>query len=931
MKNDEENKIKIILLLATKTVAKATSLLLPNALEQLLAQEVIDAFYEKVLQTSATFPSIEHELSNYSENVRCAVNDILQGTDISSNLSVIFNDSETNISEFMYHQFTSKFCVKQYDESEQQEIRTALSFYLTKIRAWSVRNADTLSNLFNSIYSTLRKVQSDLNKVKATQVQHSKQLRDIDRKFHDIKATTTGIKSAKLCNYRQKAGNTFYNYFFADSKWKIQDFFLFDNYRKCVFSDAYTPNGEQVKTLSEFTSGNEVSEIENIVKNQGILLVTGLYGTGKTALLKKFFYTLEQKKKAAYFFKSSSIIEYIDSIIQICNQPFTKGNIENALLILAKEFERYIEGHESITIFIDELEELNIACEESSSYLEIFISWLCDFQRNEPKIFFILASRKYLQIGENEAKCISDVLFLEYYCHNEGKCLTIIQTKKFSSEARGKWIEAYSSSHGHYIVPSEVGKSHKKIFGALANPIFLFAFMKTYLNELSNHKLSGYYYYYSCFIRETVSGRYGAGEKSQTLLSENEYYKILREIAFTILSFQSQIVSAKIYKEALHEEQPVLADDLTSRKFEIPLSKLSKFIPFADYQKASFLNCYFFNMDRHRVYFTDTNILFALAAEYIFYSLKDVIDDSPIFSIQHLDKIVLAQFYPQLIDYVIYLVENSSSKKEIFAYLDSFVKNDTIRSHYIDLSNSNNNRVEHIILLYILFFKSCTNSYKEYYGIFKTFFYYVDSYKINLFDTIYKASPKEDHKEEKIYTVERYFMNIHIFDSKLEQINFTDCNFQNSEIRGSKNNSSSDFKIVQCDFTRASFNEVAMAYVRFELCEFNEVDVFNLLPNEEFKDHNFFQAEFINCRIRNSKFTGSRLIFKNCTIAGLEIELKHRKKYLTFDHCIIQKLHIRSENNITYKPSFSKCIYLDMPKIDHLSPEDIKDITGFNG
>lgn len=930
MKNGEENKVKIIILLATKAVAKATSLLLPTALEQLLAQEAIDAFYEKVLQTSTTFPSIEHELSNYSENVRCAVNDILLGTDISSNLSATFNDSETNISEFMYHQFTSKFCVKQYDESEQQEICNALSFYLTKIRAWSVRNADTLSNLFNSIYSTLRQVQSDLDKIKATQVQHSKQLRDIDRKFHDIKATTTGIKGVKLCNYRQKAGNTFYNYFFADSKWKIQDFFLFDNYRKCVFSDAYTPNGEQVKTLSEFTSGNEVAEIENIVKNQGILLVTGLYGTGKTSLLKKLFYTLEQRKKAAYFFKSSSIIEYIDSIIHIRNQPFTKDNIENALPILAKEFESYTVGHESITIFIDELEELNIACEGNSSYLEIFINWLCDFQRNEPKIFFILASRKYLQIGENEVKCIFDVLFLEYYCHNEGKCMTIIQTEKFSSEARGKWIEAYSFFQGQYIVPSEVGKSHKKIFGALANPIFLFAFMKTYLNELSHHKLSGYYYYYSSFIRETVSGRYGLGEKSQTLLSENEYYKILREIAFTILSSQSQVVSTKIYKDNIHEEQPVLADDLTSRKFEIPLSKLSEVIPVEDYQKASFLNCYFFNMDRHRVYFTDTNILFALAAEYIFYSLKDVIDDSPIFSIQHLDKIVLAQFYPQLIDYVIYLVENSSSNPEIFTYLDSFVKNDTIQSHNIDLSNSNNNRVERIILLYILFFKLCTHSYKEYPGIFKTFFYYVDSYKINLSNTVYKASPKESHEEEKIYTVERYFMNIHLFDPKLEQINFTDCNFQNSKIRGSKNDSSSDFKIVQCNFTRASFNEVTMAYVRFELCEFNDVKVFNLHINREFGDSDFFQSEFIVCRIRNSKFIGSSLIFKNCTITGLEITLNGIKN-LTFDHCIIQNLHIRTIGNKTYKPSFSKCIYLDTPRIDHFTTEAIKNTAGLNG
>lgn len=180
-------------------------------------------------------------------------------------------------------------------------------------------------------------------------------------------------------------------------------------------------------------------------------------------------------------------------------------------------------------------------------------------------------------------------------------------------------------------------------------------------------------------------------------------------------------------------------------------------------------------------------------------------------------------------------------------------------------------------------------------------------------------------EKKKIYTVERYFMGIDLNDVNLERIDLRNFNFQKSKIKGKIKECP---HITQCDFTGASFKNVSISNAVFELCKFNKVSEFSITEEKNKNPEEFFQVTFQDCRILNSNFKGSRLIFKNCTISGLEITLEG-KKNLIFEHCTIQKLRIKSKNTTTYKPRFDACTYLDRPQIEYLPLEDIKKITGF--
>lgn len=916
MENNSKKKVTFILLLAVKAIAKSTTLALPGAVGQLYAQEIIDAINAIVLDLPDGFPTVESVLSEEPPKIQFAVNDILNDIDISNNITIIFEKGPIDTSNLLFQQFTEKFSEAQYDEQESQQIRLALALYIKSVRSWSVSNKDALSQHLDAIYSAQLKIKEDLKSLQATQKAYQQAFGKLEK--------------VSLCDYRQREGDAFCNYFGADSSYTIHDFFLFDNYRKCVLSDELDTldelEAERENRSSRFTTEKEIDEIKSIIEAQKILLVTGLYGTGKTSLLKKIYLEFEKDgNKSLHFFRSAVIAEFIDTQFQNVNQPATSHQIKGALKSLGIIFEGYINNTKQTIIFIDELEELNISCGRNTSYLETFLEWLCEFQKDNSTVCFLLASRKYLQIGKERTKCIADVLFEEYYFHNSGKEMTIIRTKPFSNEARNLWVQNFSRLHGKPIAFSEVKASHGKIAGALSNPLFLFAFMRIFLKEYPSHQLHGYYCYYSSFIKETISGRYGKGQKANTFLSEEEYYKILREIAFNILVSQGKIISAEIYKENIQEEQPILADDLTSRKFEMNVRDLIELIPGEDYQKASALNCYFLNMDKRRVYFTDTNILFALAAEHIFYSIKNIVETTETnengektikpFDVYDLDEIKLVQLYPQLIDYVIYLAKRPEIKNELFSYLISFVQNKFIQSHHVDLSGNRKYWVERIILLYILFIKINENSYKEYPNLFASFFNYIQAYKMSLYGV----------EKKKIYTVERYFMGIDLNDVNLERIDLRSFNFQKSKIKGKIKECP---HITQCDFTGASFKNVSISNAVFELCKFNKVSEFSITEEKNKNPEEFFQVTFQDCRILNSNFKGARLIFKNCTISGLEITLEG-KKNLIFEHCTIQKLRIKSKNTTTYKPRFDACTYLDRPQIEYLPLEDIKKITGF--
>lgn len=913
---------KKIIINTISIAAKAATLAIPQPVIQFFLQESVDGITEGVLDVSADFPTVEIVLQDSTEMVRIAVLDVLASLDDTDNLISDFHKSSIHIADKFVKERLGRNSGYSCDELSQ--ISQALSLYVRKVREWAIQKPDVMRQIIEGLESEMYRLKNNVTELNICVRDHETRIDEIEKNSHPNIVTqplpTLDLRSLEC----YKSGSSdFYRYFVADSSVGISDFFLLDNYRMLTLTEDDSLLSSYNRNLE--SNIKDLQEVRNILQNQGILLITGMYGTGKTALMKKLHFELSHNTEdLVYYFQANSLIQVINEVwMNTFDQTVTAITIKSVIQKRLEEcFDELSSSEKQVYIFIDELEELNVALDKNTAYLDLFLFWLCSYQVQHSNYFFILASRKYAQIDKGKEICVADTLFCEYCYAYNGRRTTfaLIQTGQFSPKARNVWIEEYASRNNKSITFTEIKKTYGKIVSAMSTPIFLFAFMRRYVSNFALQDVKGYYYYYSKFIDETISGRFGLGQHSNLFITkkftERDYRNILRQIAFSILKNSEKYLNAEIYEESIVEEQPLLADELTERKFEILLSDLGEFMQPMEYEKASLINCFFFNMDNRRIYFTDTNILFALAAEYIFESICMLAQTNNMkFEVNHLNQVNLVRLYPHLVDYIIYLLETSKDKDEIIAYITSFVEHPAIKSHYLNMSEQGSDFVEKILLLYILFIKTNKQSYNkpEYSHMFKEILYYVNAYKTKFYLSLEK---------EYAYTIERYFMKLNLHYLELKRMNLKNFNFQGSRITG-------NCKFIQCKFDNTNFCDVIMDCTKFELCEIKNIKELSLKwPNGV---HGEYQITFNNCRILNCKFALQAVRFCNCKINNLRIDSKEGR-VIVFENCFIGKLWIDVYSHSTsHRPVFVNCIFgEEKPSIRGFSLEEVKDIIGMN-
>lgn len=892
------------LIIAISVALKNATLVTPDPAVQVFLQSVIGEAEGKLLELPEGYPKIEDVLSASSEMVRTAVGDIMSELDMQK---FSFDPHD----KFLENWFKRN---GSYSDKETGQIKEAFFDYINQIEVWAVKNPQILSQ-------SIAKLRLDINQ-QALKIEKIPdvicRLQKIEKELHEIaeEQVSTGNKLF-LGDCDKSNEEHFYNYFFADQSIAIDKFCLLDNYKAINLSEDCTELS-QCKDKSNKCFKN-IDEIIAIAKDQGILLITGMYGTGKTVLMKKLHYELKKHaSNSVYFFHARDLIFFVETYVLSKKGRVTKLVGDAELRSLDEPFEELSHDECQIYIFIDELEELNIISDEENVYLELLLSWICSYQNRHSGYVFILASRKYTQLSEHREVCVADMLYERYYCmsRNRKMLFTLIHTVQFSSNARKLWIEKYSEENGNYVTYSGIKDQYGKIASALKVPIFLYAFMRKYLSSQNDSKnnieIHGYYYYYSKFIEETIEGRFGLGQKASLIqtgrFSKQEFKNILRQIAYSILKEKEKYLSAEIYHESIVDEQPLLADGLTNIKFGIRLEELSEYMPRDEYEKASLINCYFFNMDAMRVYFTDTNILFALAAEHIYESIRALaFANNMEFQVDQLKGIELVRLYPHLVDYIIYLLKNDCVRRDLEAYLASFVSHSDIRCHYIDISDQDSGIVERVLLLYILFIKINRQSYKndKYSHVFKEILYYVNAYKTHFYLS---------GKNEYAYTIERYFMNLNLCGLELKRVNLKSYNFQGSTI-------TDGCRFVQCNFYESNVSNVVMDGTKFTLCNFDKVNQFSLKSNKQPQEG--YQAVFDNCYIRQSSFHMKTAWFRNCDIKDLRIKLEKDSNVL-FEKCTINKLSVEVHNNLKSGiPRFCYCVFQNTPSIPPFSSDEI--------
>lgn len=919
--NQRDRKIVIH---TVSIAAKAAALAIPQSIIQFFLQEGVDGITETVLNVPADFPTVEIALQDSTEMVRIAVLDILASLDDTDELISDFHELSIHMADKLVKEQLGRD--RGYSCDELSQISQALSLYVRKVREWAIQKPDVMRQIIEGLGSEMYRLKNNVTELNICVRDHEIRIDEIEKNSHpNIVTQPLPILDLRSLECYKSESSEFYRYFVADSSIGINDFFLLDNYRMLTLTVDYPLLSSYNRNLE--SNIKDLQEVRNILQNQGILFITGMYGTGKTALMKKLHFELSQNtENLVCYFQANSVIQFINEIWMNTSEQIVKAI--GIKTVIQKELEKCFDGLFSsgtqVYIFIDELEELNIVLDKNTAYLDVFFSCVCSYQERHSNYFFILASRKYAQIDERKEICVADTLFYEYCCVYDGRrtSFAFVQTQLFSVEARDEWIEEYASRNNKSITFTEIKKTYGKIVNAMNTPIFLFAFMRKYVSNINSQVVEGYYYYYSKFIDETISGRFGLGQHSNLIetknFTESGYRNILRQIAFNILKNSEKYLNTKIYKEYIVEEQPLLADELTERKFEILLSDLEEFMQPTEYEKASLINCYFFNMDNRRICFTDTNILFALAAEYIFESICFLAQKNNMeFQVDHLNQIKLVRLYPHLADYIIYLLKTSKHNEEIIAYITSFVKHPDIRSHHLNMSEQNAGFVERILLLYILFIKTNKKTYNnpEYSHMFKEMLYYVNAYKTKFYIS---------SKKEYAYTIERYCMGLNLHYLELKRVNLKNFNFQSCNI-------TSKCKFIQCKFCYTNFFDVTMDDVKFELCEIKNIGKFSLKwPKGA---HGKYQVTFDNCRIRDCQFVLKAVRFCNCKINGLKLDVTE-DRVVVFENCHIGKLSIDVNSRSTsHRPVFTNCIFGKdkLPSIRGFSAEEVKDMIRMNG
>lgn len=894
--------------------AKLTTLSIPCDYFQTISQEAIDWFADERLSLEDNMPMPQSVLTGYDEVIVCAVEVLLENTDIFADKVDLYCKSPESLAEFLITQ--KQTVMKSYEEEYEHYIQKALTQYLTALKNWALQHTSFLRQNIEYLGSQLRQQdwelkalgktvtdlvqKTDAQQLQINEIAITKVLDTVDDNSNDL--NSLDIFGQDRSNEWTKS----LRYFRTDDTISVDQFFFCENYHLHIMtSDNYTLQRCEQQSTEQNLDLNGIMEI---VQSQPVVLISGLYGTGKTALLKRIYHDLRHGNQAVFFFHSKDLIDLMDDI------GFTKVQ-EDKYRFNQKTLDRKVRdlthGKNHCYILIDELDEMNIGV-HNTSYLRSFLKWMCEYQAERKDVSFVLSSRKYAQIGMEREVCVADKLFEEFYplCEED---LSIICTSHFTTDTRSKWIEEYAQNNGEYASYTDIKREYGKIASALKYPIFLYAFMQRFLEKKKSVDSKGYYYYYSSFVEKTVGGKYGIkhSKHENVGVSSDQYRIFLQKMAYRILQYSEKALIHEVHKSTISEEQPLLADELTNRKFEMPLSELGDILNTSEYKAAYCINCFFLSMGKKRVFFTDTNILFALASEYIFNRIESLIHlNNGEFHIDHLQEIELVRLYPHLVDYIIYLAQNSIYCDEIASYLISFVTNPTIRTHYLDLSTGSTNTVEKVLLLYILFMKINKGSYKtpDFQHIVKEIIYYVNAYKTN-----YYLADGANYA----YTIERYFMGLDLHQLVLRRVNLKKFNFKGSKITG-------HCQFYQCKFSDTNMMDVTIANANFTLCDFSDVTDVRFVQKKG--NDQSVQATFQSCNISRSHFDVSNIIFRNCKIDNLTLDLHDHQK-VEFIDCHISKLKVKLKTyKSSSKPIFTRCILENRPNVPDFTRTEIDEL-----
>lgn len=683
-----------------------------------------------------------------------------------------------------------------------------------------------------------------------------------------------------------------------DEKCLVETMFISDIYKICKTKwdscsvDRVIEGADDERNLME--------ETLKIVDEQRMLLVVGDYGSGKTVFLKKLYLVLREKESVELGVISCSKI-----YSHIC-----EGNLHNVFNSIRKEGKKHY-------IILDGLDDLNLSY-KGKSCLERCIEEVIKYIKNEEDYCFIIASRTFYDLDDKDNEQVKNIVSF-HYDYEFNKTFCYVCCGEFSSRNKERWIGEYAKVHGIKVNKSNMRDRYDKAMNSMDNPLFLYIFMEQF-RRYRKERGDKYYSYYQDFVKQTIKGKYMYEERDGAFVLQidefvKKYQGLLEKIAFDILQFnlQHDKIFVKLGEETL-DKHILLGNRLASKRYYININDCSdetknmiNSMCNNGIKMANLLNCYFISKTNDTICFRDNNILFFLAANKVYESITEVISkNGGRFGCEDLDKIEVLDFYPQIMDYVIYrLLEYDSMSEEmrpVATYVYNAVTSEKVKNKMGVIEEEDNEKIVKILLLYIIFLKLRRGGYNDQNirHFFKDMIFY---------DKIYKERKFLKGSSETIYSIERFFMDANISGAKINRINLKRLNFQGSDI--------SDVVFFECNVIDNNFKRIKFEEARFVLCNVNKLEMSQKGGGSRDKKGLILDC----CKVSNGTFEDiNKMSFKGCKIIDTKFVLWPNQS-LIFEECHIGNISIASQFNDsqsrhTIEIVFRNCTFFNRVKTE---------------
>lgn len=614
-----------------------------------------------------------------------------------------------------------------------------------------------------------------------------------------------------------------------------------------------------------------MKNILEILNSQRLLLIVGDYGSGKTVLLKAVHKMINEMNNTVSF---TSLCQYMF--------PYIQNNDKKRVFFFWDSLRA--EGRKRY-IFLDSLDDLNLPSENGkNNCLDTCMDWIVEYLTKRPDCSFIVTSRNYVQINHGKKETIQRDMAENYYIRFDMEQFAFIKTRELKSEEIATWIEEYSKLYKVNISKTGVKERFKRIINSLKNPLFLFIFMESCIQN-GIHDNKQYYCYYQEFIEQTIEGKYYFETYNAAYVLQEEkfvrqYQELLEYIAFDILQNNNKDINE--LGDELWEKEVLLGERLSNRNYYLRMSQFSTVTAnklnqmwenHQELKDANLLNCYFIAKEGDLLFFRDVNILFLLASNRIYKNLWEIIEkNNDGFKLDDLGEIQMIDFYPQLLDFMLYQIQVDGRQDEFFRYAYYAVREENLQNKFVLLKNDNPDIIAKILLLYIIFIKFNRNNYQaeELRHIIKDMIHYNKLYK--------NLRYLKQGTSKYIYSIERYFMGINLIGAEVRRLNLKYYNFQGTTI--------SDTVFKQCQFYDNNFQKVKTKDVKFEMC-----DIKKLKLNA---DRGSQEVKINDCYLSDSELSGlKKLSIKDCRLQDVTISVYARDEVI-LENCIVYSLYIKS-------------------------------------